>query len=152
MKPRYSIVIPLYEEEAVLLRLYERLAAVLGKLDGPAEMIFVVDGGQDRSFEIVKELRARDERVDMIVGGLDQEDIFKPIEAKRLSWPRCVAATWSAEMLLWNVLPRTPFGFAAVSQQTVPACGSVPGGLESPWTTVKSALCRASGSRPGESV
>ena len=63
MKPRYSIVIPLYEEEAVLPQLYERLAAVLEKLDGPAEIIFVVDGGQDRSFKIVKELRARDERV-----------------------------------------------------------------------------------------
>ena len=63
MRPRYSIVIPVYEEEALLGQLYERLAAVLDGLDGPAEMIFVVDGGEDRSFEIVKELRGRDERV-----------------------------------------------------------------------------------------
>jgi len=62
-RPRYSIVVPLYEEEAVLPKLYERLAPVLDALDGPSEVIFVVDGGRDRSFEIVKELRARDERV-----------------------------------------------------------------------------------------
>lgn len=61
--PRYSVVVPLYEEEAVLPQLYERLAPVLDGLDGPSEVVFVVDGGQDRSFEIVKELRARDGRV-----------------------------------------------------------------------------------------
>jgi glycosyltransferase involved in cell wall biosynthesis len=63
MNPRYSIVVPLYEEEAVLPKLYERLVPVLDALDGPAEVLFVVDGGQDRSFGIVKELRARDARV-----------------------------------------------------------------------------------------
>jgi len=61
--PTYSIVVPLYEEEAVLSAFYERLRPVLDGLDGPSEVIFVVDGGADRSFEIVKELRARDERV-----------------------------------------------------------------------------------------
>ncbi len=61
--PRYSVVVPLYEEEAVLAQLYERLVPVLDGLDGPSEVIFVVDGGQDRSFEIVRELRARDDRV-----------------------------------------------------------------------------------------
>lgn len=63
MNVRYSIVVPLYEEEDVLPKLYERLAPVLDALDGPAEVIFVVDGGRDRSFEIVRELRSRDERV-----------------------------------------------------------------------------------------
>ena len=63
VRPRYSIVVPLYEEEAVLPKFYGRLASVLDGLDGPSEVIFVVDGGRDRSFEIVKELRARDARV-----------------------------------------------------------------------------------------
>jgi glycosyltransferase involved in cell wall biosynthesis len=63
MNVRYSIVVPLYEEEEVLPKLYERLAPVLDGLDGPAEVIFVIDGGRDRSFEIVRELRSRDERV-----------------------------------------------------------------------------------------
>ena len=63
MNPRYSIVVPVFEEEDVLPRFYERLKPVLDGLDGPAEVIFVIDGGRDRSFEIVKELRARDERV-----------------------------------------------------------------------------------------
>jgi dolichol-phosphate mannosyltransferase len=61
--PKYSIVVPLYEEEEVLPAFYERLAPVLDGLDGPAEVIFVVDGGTDRTFEIVKALRARDPRV-----------------------------------------------------------------------------------------
>jgi dihydroorotate dehydrogenase electron transfer subunit len=34
---------------------------------------------------LAEELRAREKRVDMIVGGLSHEDVFKPIEAKRLS-------------------------------------------------------------------
>ena len=63
MNPRYSIVVPVFEEEEVLPRLYERLKPVLDALDGPAEVLFVVDGGRDRSFEIVKELRSRDARV-----------------------------------------------------------------------------------------
>jgi dolichol-phosphate mannosyltransferase len=58
MNPLYSLVVPIYNEEAVLPVLLHRLDALLPKLDGPAEVIFVDDGSTDAS-PIVLEARAR---------------------------------------------------------------------------------------------
>lgn len=59
---RYSIVIPIYNEEAVLLILLKRLDALLDDgLDGPAEVIFVDDGSSDCS-SIVLEAKAKADR------------------------------------------------------------------------------------------
>ena len=58
MNPLYSLVVPIYNEEAVLPVLLRRLDALLPKLDGPAEVIFVDDGSTDAS-PIVLEARAR---------------------------------------------------------------------------------------------
>lgn len=44
---RYSIVIPVLNEEAVLPLLLQRMDSLLGELDGPAEAIFVDDGSRD---------------------------------------------------------------------------------------------------------
>ena len=57
---RYSIVIPIFNEEAVLPVLLRRIDALMDKLDGPAETIFVDDGSTDCS-SIVLEARARDD-------------------------------------------------------------------------------------------
>jgi dolichol-phosphate mannosyltransferase len=57
---RYSIVIPIFNEEAVLPILLRRLDALMDKLDGPAEAIFVDDGSTDCS-SIVLEAKARDD-------------------------------------------------------------------------------------------
>jgi glycosyltransferase involved in cell wall biosynthesis len=58
MTPVYSLVVPIYNEEAVLPVLLHRLDALLPRLDGPAEVIFVDDGSTDTS-PIVLEARAR---------------------------------------------------------------------------------------------
>ena len=58
MNPRYSLVVPIYNEEAVLPILLRRLDALLDRLDGPAEAIFVDDGSGDSS-AIVCEAKAR---------------------------------------------------------------------------------------------
>jgi dolichol-phosphate mannosyltransferase len=58
MKPVYSLVIPVYNEEAVLPILLRRLDALLDRFDGPAEAIFVDDGSRDTS-SIVCEAKAR---------------------------------------------------------------------------------------------
>jgi len=58
MVPVYSLVVPIYNEEAVLPALLHRLDALLPKFDGPAEVIFVDDGSVDAS-AIVLEARAR---------------------------------------------------------------------------------------------
>lgn len=61
-RPTYSIVIPVFNEEEGLGELYSQLSKVLSQLDGPAEVILVNDGSRDRSFEIMKEINARDPR------------------------------------------------------------------------------------------
>ena len=58
MTPVYSLVVPIFNEEAVLPVLLHRLDALLDKLDSPAEVIFVDDGSRDTS-PIVLEAKAR---------------------------------------------------------------------------------------------
>ena len=45
--PVLSVVVPLYEEEAVVPPLIERLARVLDEIDVEAEVILVDDGSRD---------------------------------------------------------------------------------------------------------
>ncbi|WP_372424888.1 glycosyltransferase family 2 protein [Salinarimonas chemoclinalis] len=47
--PRYSFVIPLFDEELALPILFHRLGRLMETLDGPAEVILVDDGSRDRS-------------------------------------------------------------------------------------------------------
>lgn len=47
--PRYSFVVPLFDEELVLPILFHRLGQLMQALDGPAEVILVDDGSRDRS-------------------------------------------------------------------------------------------------------
>jgi hypothetical protein len=47
--PRYSFVIPLFDEELVLPILFHRLGELMDRLDGSAEVILVDDGSRDRS-------------------------------------------------------------------------------------------------------
>ncbi|MBF0214500.1 MAG: glycosyltransferase family 2 protein [Magnetococcales bacterium] len=58
-----SVVIPIFEEEAILRALYARLHTALLSLTPDYEIIFVLDGSRDGSWEVVQELAAGDERV-----------------------------------------------------------------------------------------
>lgn len=51
---RYSLVLPIYNEEEVLPRLVERISALTAKLDGDTEVIFVDDGSSDRSVSYLR--------------------------------------------------------------------------------------------------
>lgn len=53
MKPRLSVVIPVYNEEAVLPELFRRLYPALEALRRPYEVLFVDDGSRDRSVELL---------------------------------------------------------------------------------------------------
>ena len=57
---RYSIVVPVYNEEAVLPLLLKRLDALMDRLDGPAEAVLVDDGSTD-SGSIFLRARAKDD-------------------------------------------------------------------------------------------
>ncbi len=64
--PKLSIVIPVYNEEAVLPTLFKRLYSSLDALQISFEIVFVNDGSKDRSVALLREqfaLRPRETRV-----------------------------------------------------------------------------------------
>jgi glycosyltransferase involved in cell wall biosynthesis len=61
-----SIVVPVFNEEAVLPETYRRLTAVMEKLKEPYELLFVNDGSKDKSGVILEELAQKDRRVRVV--------------------------------------------------------------------------------------
>jgi dolichol-phosphate mannosyltransferase len=59
-----SVVIPVYNEEESIPKLYERLTKVLINKD--YEIVFINDGSTDSSFSKMKELKAKDKNVRII--------------------------------------------------------------------------------------
>src|SRR5512132_3512894 len=55
----FSFVIPLKDEQATLVELYERISKELGT-DEPFEVIFVDDGSRDGSWRVIQSLVERD--------------------------------------------------------------------------------------------
>ena len=64
--PKYSVVVPIYNEQETLRELYQRLEAVLSKMGESYEIIFVNDGSRDRSLEVMKELAAKNPSVKVV--------------------------------------------------------------------------------------
>src|SRR6266566_7581136 len=62
----FSVVVPAYNEEANIERVYERLRNVLDGLDLRWELIFSVDPSTDRTEELILALRERDPRVKLL--------------------------------------------------------------------------------------
>ncbi len=62
-RPRYSFVVPIFNEEAVLELFHARLANVVDSLDGDTEIVFVDDGSTDSTPVLLRGLAARDVRV-----------------------------------------------------------------------------------------
>lgn len=58
-----SVVVPVFNEEAVLPAFHQRLGAVLGDLGDDCEVLYVDDGSTDRSATILAQLQAADRRV-----------------------------------------------------------------------------------------
>ena len=61
-----SVVIPVFNEEQNLKPLYQELMTVLEELGLSYEIIFIDDGSQDTSYQVLKELHAEDKRVKVI--------------------------------------------------------------------------------------
>lgn len=62
-----SILVPCYNEEAVLREFYERTAAVMAEVEGYSfHFIFVNDGSEDHTLDILRELHELDGRVSYI--------------------------------------------------------------------------------------
>ncbi|MBD1850208.1 glycosyltransferase family 2 protein [Leptolyngbya sp. FACHB-711] len=63
MAPRYSLVVPIYNEEENIAELYRRLSGMVQSLDGEAEFILINDGSRDGSLYLLRELHQQDSRV-----------------------------------------------------------------------------------------
>lgn len=65
-RPTISLVIPIWNEEAVIPELYRRVLDVMGQVGESWELVCVNDGSTDRSLSLLLELRAQDERVKVL--------------------------------------------------------------------------------------
>jgi dolichol-phosphate mannosyltransferase len=63
MPPKYSFVVPIYNEEETIFEMYRRISAIMDQMDGPAELILVNDGSRDRSLSLLRDLHLKDPRV-----------------------------------------------------------------------------------------
>ena len=64
---KITIIIPAYNEEESLEKLYDRLSKVVnGITNYEFEMLFINDGSKDKTKEILKELREKDNRVSYV--------------------------------------------------------------------------------------
>jgi dolichol-phosphate mannosyltransferase len=62
----YSIVIPIYNEQETIPALYERLKLTIETFDAPTEVVLVDDGSADGSFELLREINAKDHRFKVV--------------------------------------------------------------------------------------
>ena len=61
---KISIIIPAYNEEESLPKLYERLKNIIDQINNyEFEVLFVNDGSKDKTIQIIKELRNNDNRI-----------------------------------------------------------------------------------------
>lgn len=66
-KPDVSIVIPLYNEEAVFAELIERLKKLIDSFHKKIEVILVDDGSADTTPQLMRELALKDERFQSVI-------------------------------------------------------------------------------------
>ncbi len=63
MRPIYSLIVPLYNEEATLPELVRRLTAIMDHLDAPSELVLVNDGSHDQSLSLLRSFHQQDDRI-----------------------------------------------------------------------------------------
>lgn len=63
MRPKYSLIIPVFNEEETLPEMYRRVGAVMDQMDGAVELILVNDGSRDRTLTLLRDLHEKDARV-----------------------------------------------------------------------------------------
>jgi glycosyltransferase involved in cell wall biosynthesis len=61
-----SVVVPAYNEQEVLPEFHRRLAAVLDRLPGSSEIVYVNDGSRDRTLAVMRALCETDSRVTIV--------------------------------------------------------------------------------------
>jgi glycosyltransferase involved in cell wall biosynthesis len=64
--PRFSIVVPLHNEQENVTELYDRVKAVMESSGESFEMILVDDGSRDRTFSLLRSIASVDSRVTVV--------------------------------------------------------------------------------------
>lgn len=62
-KPTISLVVPVYNEAALIERLHSEVTSAIDRVDANWEVIYVDDGSSDESLEMLRVLQERDSRV-----------------------------------------------------------------------------------------
>ena len=65
-RPVISVVVPMYNEAAVIGETHRRLAAVMATLDTAWEVVYVNDGSRDATLAAVEALRATDPHIALL--------------------------------------------------------------------------------------
>jgi dolichol-phosphate mannosyltransferase len=63
---RYTIIIPVYNEEAVIQESYRRLTRVMESTGEPYELLFINDGSHDKTAELIEALAEKDECIKLL--------------------------------------------------------------------------------------
>ncbi|MBM7654307.1 glycosyltransferase family 2 protein [Neobacillus cucumis] len=63
---KYSIIVPVFNEEEVIKKTYQRLTSVMNSTNAPYELLFINDGSKDTTEEILVELGRNDKKVKLI--------------------------------------------------------------------------------------
>ncbi len=63
MTPHFSVVAPVFNEEELVVKFYDRVRAVMEGLGEPWELVLIDDGCRDQSPQLMDEIQARDEHV-----------------------------------------------------------------------------------------
>ena len=63
MKPKYSFIVPIYNEEEIIPEMYRRVSAVMDQMDGAVELLLIDDGSRDSSLQMLRDLHHQDDRV-----------------------------------------------------------------------------------------
>src|SRR5437763_14901019 len=64
--PKYSIVIPLHNEQENVTDLYDRLKAVMETSGDSFEIVFVDDGSSDETFHMLGQIAGVDSRITVV--------------------------------------------------------------------------------------
>ena len=64
--PIYSVIIPAFNEEAIINETYKKLKKVMDSVNEEYELIFINDGSSDNTSNLIKEICIKDKRIKLL--------------------------------------------------------------------------------------
>ena len=63
IQPKYSFIVPIYNEQETISQLYSRISAIMDCMDDSVELLLINDGSRDNSLQLIRELHQQDCRI-----------------------------------------------------------------------------------------